>query len=156
MKQVYHFWHQMIWHGDKETAWCEHVDNLTEKLPAHFQCNSLSPLSLKKQQCTVCVCPSCVRTASLSPPPTLAFLIVAFLNCVNDSEGGWEQPGKMGEKGEVIFHINAYTKMRSCGEVMSWILRVLWGGGDAQWHSFHNTSLKVALSSPLHLSSNTN
>lgn len=70
----------------------------------------------KKQKA---VCPSCVRTAPLShsPPPTLTFPIVAFLNCVSEasSRGGRGGVSKQenAKRMEVIFHINVHNKMRS-------------------------------------------
>lgn len=75
----------------------------------------------------MCVFVPAVSVQPRSPPPTLTFLIVAFLNCVNESKGGgvvlvvvvvtiWKR--EEGGKGEVILHINAHSKMRSCGEVM--------------------------------------
>lgn len=59
--------------------------------------------------------------------------------------------GVVGGEGGVIFHINARTKMRPCGEVMPWIRKGIvrgWDGGavgGAYSHGFHNTALKVAL-----------
>lgn len=71
-----------------DPACCEHVgEDAWHQRWGETKCLLLIATRTLKQPHTLCVCPSCVRTAS-------TFLIQAVLNCVNESAGwgrgrGW-------------------------------------------------------------------